>query len=505
VAGSVLETFFILFESDASEAKKDIKGMDKALDDTEKSAKDGVASSDKAGASFVQMGKSALGAVAGIFAIGSVIQGTLSKAAELDAIGKFARTLGEDVGDIDAWGQAVIRAGGSADSFQASIESLNEKVVDASIKGMNEIVPFFNQLGISIVDETGNARSTLDLLPELADAFENISNQESAALGKKLGLDPGTILLLQSGRKEVEALVERQRQLGVTTEEAVVISEKFNDQMADLRQIFGFASQSLLVSFLPSINAVLESFTDIVLWLGKNETLVEGFFIALGAVVAKFAIPPMISLAAATIAATYPFILIGALVAALAAGFALLYEDVIAYMNGQDSLLGEMEKRWPIVGDIIRGITEFIKGYIEVMKAFISGVGDVVGAYISSMKSLAEFLFDLFTAPEEALNKIMKAGGFIKDFLGFGGDDEEVVLNAQKSLALASSSGLASQTSTSIQNSNIQRNRSIMVQTGDTVIQTQATDPDGIAAEAANSMTNQIRAAVEDYDDGVDV
>ena len=302
---SVLETFLILFESDASEAKKGVDDLNKSLDGSEKSAdsatkaaadfsdgaqklsseskkaadslsklsseeavnpsqidglndlnseldalsdindpkigekisisnneiqslkkgekgvedlteeiKEADEATDSMADQFVMLGKTALGAVAGVFALGSVVSDVLAKAQSLDDLQKFSTLIGENVADVNAWEEAVIRAGGTAESFRGSVESLNEKVVDASVKGFNEVVPFFNQLGISIVDVNGKARSTLDLLPELADSFQRLSKQESAGLGKKIGLDNSTILLLQSGRREVDALIKKQRELG---------------------------------------------------------------------------------------------------------------------------------------------------------------------------------------------------------------------------------------------------------------------------------------------------
>lgn len=515
---SVLETFFILFESDASDAKKEVDSLDKSLDDVEKTAGKSVDASDKAGDAFLEMGRSAIGAIAGVFALGSIISGTMAKAQQIDDLGKFSRVIGENVGDVNAWEEAVIRAGGTADSFRQSVASLNEKVVDASVKGFNEIVPFFNQLGISIVDANGKAKSTLELLPQLATAFESISEQESSGLGKKLGLDQGTILLLQAGRKEVEAMIKRQRELGVVSKESVAVSEKFNDQMSDLRQVMGFASQSMLINVLPAVTAVLEVFTDLGSWMGENQTLVEGFFIGIGFAVLKFALPSMISLAAAVWTVVAPFLAVGLTIAAVGAAFALLYEDVVAFMDGQDSLIGQMSEKWPIVGDIVKGIVGFVKNFI------------------SAMSGLGQFLIHIFTDPQKALEKFLSVGNFINDFIaglfGFGdndidvninktekdersgglfdfGDDQEeetektIIQKAQESIRIASASPISSQTSNSIQNSSSVNSRSTSVQTGDIVIHTKATDADGIAGEAAGSIKNQFRTAVENFDDGV--
>lgn len=489
----VLEKFLILFESDADDANKDVKKLDKSLDDTEKSAIGASKASDGASKQFVSMGAKALGAIGGIVAITSAITGLISTAARIDELGKFADLIGENLEDIDAWGGAVVRAGGTAEGFQGSIKSLNEKMVDASVKGFNEITPFFNQLGISIVDVNGKVKSTIDILPELASSFEGIGKQKALGIGQKLGLDAGTIALLQQGSGAVDKLIERQKKLGLVNEEASLISAEFNDIMADFKQISGFTAQSLLVSFVPAITWTIDKLIDLSMWARENKPVVIGFFVGLAAV----AIPSLISLAAAGWAAiapllvmAAPFIAIGAAAAAAGVAIALVIEDITAFVNGQDSLLGDMVKRWPIIGDII------------------SAVVDDVAIFLEMMKDYAKFLFNIFDAPEKALKSFKNAFGNVKDFFGFG--DEEIELNkniaiGQGSIALASSHPLASQTSNSIQNNNRSLSRSTSVQTGDIIVQTQATDARGIAAGVGGSLQEEMRTTVENFDDGIEI
>ena len=211
---TVLDKFLILFESDADDANKDVKKLDKTLDKTEKSAKSVTKQSSKlskeikglkapastASKQFLTMGSKALGAVGGVVALTGAIVGLLATTQKIDELSKFSDLIGENIEDVDAWSGAVVRAGGTAEGFRGTIEALTEKVIDASVKGFNEITPFFNQLGISIVDVNGKAKSTLDILPELADSFSRISKQKALGIGKKLGLDVSTIALLQQGR-----------------------------------------------------------------------------------------------------------------------------------------------------------------------------------------------------------------------------------------------------------------------------------------------------------------
>ena len=52
-----------------------------------------------------------------------------------------------------------------------------------------------------------SAGVALKTLPQLADAFKRLGNFRSQYYGKLFGLDEATILLLQQGRREVEAII----------------------------------------------------------------------------------------------------------------------------------------------------------------------------------------------------------------------------------------------------------------------------------------------------------
>lgn len=52
---------------------------------------------------------------------------------------------------------------------------------------------------------------------DLADAFQRVGEQEAVGYGMQLSFDPATIGMLQQGGTELEALLSRQRELGILT------------------------------------------------------------------------------------------------------------------------------------------------------------------------------------------------------------------------------------------------------------------------------------------------
>lgn len=503
MAGGIIETFGVLFESDADDVKK---GADEAENATEKLG-DAIEEVDDStqglGNSFLDLIGSAQGAIASIFSAGALVAGVVNAAQLTDEVGKFSETLGLNIEDVQAWSEAVVRSGGDVSSFRGSVDSLTEKLADFSLTGGGPAAEVLARLGINAVDAGGKIKSAFDVLPELAASFQTLGKSEATGLGRRLGLDQGTILLLQQGRVAVEQLVDRQRQLGVATQEDYEIAAKFNDQWADVKQVF----QSLFVTagstILPLLTGVLQGVEKVVFFLADHQELVEGFFIGIAGVIATVYGPAIASAAAATLVAIAPFILIGAAITAAGVAFALIYEDIVNFIEGNDSLIGQIVEKYPLVGKIIEGLTAFIKLHLDIWK------------------SIGGFLLDLFTQPQQAIDGLIESikemFAIIQDVLPsldsltsgaaaiFGFGDESGPAAGGIAFRNIGNNPLNGATSNSIVNSSRNVNRSTSVSVGEVNVNTQATDAQGIAAGASSALNDQMQAVVNDYDDGVEM
>ena len=490
---SVLETFFLLFESDADKAAKDLEKVDKASDDTADSLEKTSEKSEQANASFTDMiGKLKAVAVAYIGVQGA--QAALNLATQVDMLGKTADMWGLNVEELNAWGEAAVRNGGTVDGMVSTIEGLNAGLNEVALTGEGSILPFFNLLGISATDAAGKARTAMDVLPEIADAFEGLTAGEQVSLGQQLGLDDATIRMLQGGRRELDLMIARQKELGVVTKEEAEASAAFNDALADTSQVFVTIGRQLLTAALPAITTILEGVQEFVIYLRDHEELVIGFFTAIGAAI--------LPVAASALAAAAPFILMGAAVAAVGAAFGLLLDDIEHWRNGQDSLLGRALGDWTkfsdMIGQVIDGMIERIMSVIGWIKELLGFGDDVEGMDIES--------------PEED----DEGGPGILDRIFGGGDEEdqeedrteigraeiqEDVIAGQDLLQAADASPVGALTSSAITNSNV-TNGGNSVNVEKVEVHTQATDAEGIASEIGGSLTKQMRATVNTFDDG---
>ena len=378
---SLLSTFAILFETDADKATKEVEGLSDSLEGVSDAANPATEGVDEF-TDAINENASSVGDLTGMMvkltatylSFDAVASGVFSNASDIDTVGKFSETIGENITELDAWGAAAKRNGGSASSMRSSIETLNTSLADIKISGGGEAITTLSMLGVTATKTGGDIKSAFDILPELADSFQRMSAQESFAFGKKLGLDQGTILLLQQGRGEVEKLVERQKLLGGVTEENYESAAKFNDAWDDTKRVFNSLWMQANSTILPMLTNIFGLIEQGVLWMRENETVVKGFFIGAGIaasaytvkiIAAKIATVGFFVAVKAAIASTG----IGLLVIGLASAFALLYEDMVAWSNGTKSLLG----------DILGSFEDFKKGIEEIFTSigdFISGAID---------------------------------------------------------------------------------------------------------------------------------
>lgn len=388
----LLDTFAILFQTDAKKAADDVEDLNENLDDTKKSA-DGASdgmdgfkkSTSESNAGISTMIKKIGSLIATYLALDKTIDTAMENAEKVDVIGKFAQVTGQSIVNIDAWGQAVARNDGSAESFRGTLEYLNESLADISLTGGGEAAEMLARLGINAFDAGGKVKSAFAILPEIADAFQKLSTTQSFQFGRKLGLDMGTILTLQQGRVAVEKLVERQKSLGAVTKENYKISAKFDDQVDDTKRAFESLSTEATTELLPALTGILKILEYGIQWLRHNKSLVQGYFIGIAGVVAVSYIPAIIKAIKVTrdLGMALKLLGKGGIIGIVISAIALLYEDIKAWVNGSSSeigdLLGSFENFKASVFKIFDDISKKFTGWLDEFKSFGKSVDDFFG------------------------------------------------------------------------------------------------------------------------------
>ena len=450
---SVLETFYILFKSNSKDLKKDADEVKKSSNEINTSLQSVSTNANKVGDSFVGLGKSLAGVFAGIVSVQAIVSNISAAYEHAVALNQTSKALNVNIETLDAWGQAVQRQGGTAQGFQSSIESLAKTL---NIRNQDAI----------------------RLLPMLADSFKAAGTDRSQRFGKNLGLDQATIMTLQQGRREVEAVIARQKELGVVTQRDAEIAQVFKTKWLDMSQAMTVMWVQVGSTILPILGELLDKATSFYVYLQEHSDLVVGVFNAIGIAIAVVAA----GLIAANIGVTAIAVGIGLVIAA----FALVFEDIRAFMKGNDSLIGDMLSGWPKVAEVLRNV---FYGAMHPLQSF---------------QALAR---DVFGFIHKGLNVIMNSIGRFRNFVlrrkaeQNDPEVEEVLAIAQEQIAHTRNVPLLTQTSSNIFNGG--GAKTISVNTGPITINTQATNGDEVSASFTKSLIDHFTQATGTFDDGV--
>lgn len=387
----------------------DPAGVDKGMDQVESRLKGGVGN----------IVNNIFAPLAGVFAFNAMISNFLNAA---DALGDLSGQLEIGVQDLDAWSQAAALSGGSAQSFQSTLQGLNTKILDATVFGKKMASSVFEELGIKLKDAQGKTKSTIEVLKDLAGMADSMDKVKFAGIARKLGLDPGTIMLLQSGSKEVDKLVGKMKDLAYTEKDAQVASD-FNDQMDILGKTVMSTAAIFMRMFLPAVTFVAEKLSDGVNFLRKHESFVIAFFTTLAVVIGAKLLPALRALISTALRAAAPFLPLIAVIA----GIALLIDDLYAYINGGKSALADF---WAIFGtgeEISKALAETWEELKAVGTALWDGIKAAAAAFFGYFGGALTPLVNMFKEALKTIKALLtgnfdEAGEHIMNLLGHLGE-----------------------------------------------------------------------------------
>jgi hypothetical protein len=428
---AILDTFYILFKSDSKDAEKGIKNVNKSVKNLNSSL---LATATKA---------------ISLAAIFKSLTSAFSYASEISAA---SQALQVNANDLEVWGNALKTTGGNVGSLTSSLQSLADHL---------QTTP----------------RVALQVLPKLAEQFEKLNQFQATRYGKIIGLDMPAILLLQKGRRELDSIITRQKELSTVTEKDAEALNKFKYQINNTGLAFKKLSYMLVRPLLPTIEKIMTAFQNMSLSLGKHSGFIKGALVTVAVIAGVLAAKFMIVNAAITV--------VRVVLTALAAAIGLVWDDIQVFMEGGDSLIGRAIERWPVLSKVVKATMQAIKLAFKGVLWFFDGMAIGIKKLIKGFKTVG--------------NAISKFTGKFKD------SKVNVMFDtAQRELNLATNSGLASQTSSSIFNNSVNnKNLESSINISDITINTQATDASQIVYGLTTELKKQFRQTQNEVANGV--
>ena len=407
---TVLDTFI---------AKFGFKSDDKGLAPAKKGLSDIKGMALKVGAVF--------GAVLG----GGYLLNSIANNA--DEMLKFADSIGVAIGEVDALGFAAKRQGGTTEGLRGSLERINKTIGEVE-RGQGMARVAFEDYGISVKKANGETKTADEMFMSLNQKFATLSTAQQFDLAKKIGIDKGTIRLLQTAPNVVHDLISEAKDLGVLNRKDAEAAADFNDGLTNMAQAFDKVKYSVGAMLFKPLSALFKAIAKGTAFIREHSRFIKILGLMISPLVAYF-IALKIAAVAAWIASLGPIALVVAGIALVGAAIALLIDDFIGFFKGQDSYIGSLVEKWPWLGDAIYAIRDVVLEVWGVIKSIFSLWLDAQILLWSSAWKLLTFLWDsgpkVFDAIGEGIQSVIgfivnlvewfdKAYEKIKSFLSIG-------------------------------------------------------------------------------------
>lgn len=307
-----------------------------AADAADKKVKKVKTSADESarGVDALQGAWQALLAVGVLRGVQSWVDGITNQA---EALGQLSEITGLSTHDLQVWRFGAAKAGQDAEVFTLALRKLSA----AAAGGVDETgsqSKVFEKLGIKTKDAQGKVKSLAELLPEIANHFQGMSDGTAkAALAQELFGRSGTKLipLLNQGADGVAKLSSEFDKLGGGFDPAAIQNAaEMKVAIARIGVAWDGVSSQLAVSLLPRIADLLEGTTHLVVQFkdfASQTTLLDNAFDGLA-----------IAIGVTLWGALAPF-LFGVIefVAVYAA-----VDDLTGFLNGKSSEIGDILDSW---------------------------------------------------------------------------------------------------------------------------------------------------------------
>lgn len=187
----------------------------------------------------------------------------------------LSQQVGESVGTLDKWGAAVQKAGGNAESFYGTINSLHNKLVDMKYSGDMKTAGMFGMLGVKTSNADHSLRNTTDILLDLSDKLKGKDKGFQQFVGRQFGIDEATLRVLSQGREATLKLVNAQKQL--YNEKTAREAEKQREKLIDFERALDKLKIQIAEKLLPAADKFINWIQKFVTQHGKDLALiVEG-------------------------------------------------------------------------------------------------------------------------------------------------------------------------------------------------------------------------------------
>lgn len=340
------------FRTQAQEAERLQNKLKKNLGETESAGKSASNANKDVGNQIEKTGKQTDKTAVSVLALAGRLKGLFATVTSSVALERLAtgiakvndnlyfmqQRLNTSAANIAKMGNAAAMLGGDAGSMQQAMQGLNQSIMQMVMMGDASILPFFNTLGVGIVDAHGDIREMDEIMLDMAESFSKMDPRQAYALASSMGLDDGVANALIQGRDAMREMLEMQNTLYISTQQELQASRELRKNQALLSAQWQSVKIMLGNAIIPLVTKLTKAAQGFVEYLLKNEKATKNVFDGLAYVVGVVATLAFGKAALAVLGLLGPIGLTALAVAALGASFIALKNDYEVWAKGGKSL-----------------------------------------------------------------------------------------------------------------------------------------------------------------------
>jgi uncharacterized phage infection (PIP) family protein YhgE len=191
-----------------------------------------------------------------------------------DSLNDMSQRTGVGVKTLAGFKLAAEQTGTSLDQVAGGINKLSVNLI-AARDGNKELAGVFSQLGVSGTDAQ-------EALFKIADRFAAMPDgAEKAAVATKLfgkAIGPELIPFLNQGGEGLRKMARESESFADTMARLAPNADKFNDDMAKLKQTVSELAANVATALVPALNDLFNKLNDIIGAMGRASAAGGGFF-----------------------------------------------------------------------------------------------------------------------------------------------------------------------------------------------------------------------------------
>lgn len=255
------------------------EGLKKTKDEADKTAKDMEAAGKRA-ASFFGSIRTELLALVGVTLSAQGIKTFItSMTSNLLQLAINSKALDISAKSLDGWQRAAEGAGSSAEKITATLSSFQDVLTQIRTGGGQDN-PLFGALA-SFAGATGANFDYLndnseEIMKKISANWGKLNKDAQRRFGGMFGFDNATQQGLSSGQLVVDA--ERYAKTSRATDDATRKAIEFNRRVAEMKQNFSAAAQTLYVALIPHIEKLIPLLERFANWITTHGPQIDKFF-----------------------------------------------------------------------------------------------------------------------------------------------------------------------------------------------------------------------------------